>query len=280
EELEKTIVRDRDAGFLPSCVIGNAGTVNTGAVDPMDKLADIASRNSMWFHVDAAYGGPAAATSLARKLFVGMDRADSVATDAHKWLYAPFETGIAFVSNKELLRKAFSVIPDYLRETNGADRYDATEYHFQLSRNFKALKLWMAFKAYGSKLLREAIEENIRSMTHFAGLVDASPEFERLAPVPLSVVCFRYRTEDRMHWSDEAYLSLLNRKILADAEKDGRVFISGTLISGKRALRACSVNHRTTYRHVEHLLDVIREIGNRVHISLIADYARMNHKTN
>src|SRR5689334_4430037 len=160
-ELERRIIDDREAGLSPTCVIGNAGTVNTGAVDPMHALADLAQRHALWFHVDAAYGGPAARTPLAGRLFSGIERADSVGADAHKWLYAPFESGIAFVKEKELLRRSFSVVPDYLREHERSERYDATEYNFQLSRNFKALKLWMAFKTYGSAMLTRAIEQNM-----------------------------------------------------------------------------------------------------------------------
>jgi glutamate/tyrosine decarboxylase-like PLP-dependent enzyme len=265
DKLEEEILADRDAGLSPACIIGNAGTVNTGAVDPLGVLANIAEKYGMWFHIDAVYGGPAAKVGLVSGLFAGIDRADSMATDAHKWFYAPYEAGIAFVRKADQLKTAFSVVPDYLREGSAEDRFDASEYHFQLSRNFKALRLWMAFKAFGSRRLRAAIEGNIRTIGHLSRLVDASGDFERLAPAPLSIVCFRYRTEDRTLWTSDEYLSRLNRTMLAEVERDGRVFISGTIINGKQALRACSVNHRTSSRHMEYLLEVLRDIGKKIH---------------
>lgn len=264
-QLERRVLEDKASGLLPACIIANAGTVNTGAVDPLETLAGIARRHGLWLHIDAAYGGPAASTPLTRTMFRGFDLADSVATDAHKWLYAPFEAGIAFVRNRSLLRKSFSIVPDYLRDNENSDRTDPTEYHFELSRDFKALKLWFAFKAYGTERLRRAIEENITTMQYLARLIDDTEDVERLAPVPLSIVCFRYRTGDRTLWNNESYLSMLNKRILSEIERDGRVFVSGTVLNGKQTLRACSVNHRTTRRHVKHLLDVIREVGVKVH---------------
>lgn len=267
--LEQKILDDKAAGLLPICVIGNGGTVNTGAVDPLDALADLAARHNLWFHIDGAYGGPAAGTALAGGMFKGLERADSIATDAHKWFYVQFEAGVALVRNRKALQSAFSVIPDYLRSNDvETGRYDVTEYNFQLSRNFKALKVWMTFKAYGTDALRTAIQNNIRTMQYLASLVDSANDFERLAPAPLSIVCFRYRTEEKQFRDDDEYLSLLNKNILVEAERDGRVFITGTILRGKHVLRACSVNHRTESRHVEYLLMVMREIGKRCHAAL------------
>ncbi len=267
--LEAQIGADRAAGLHPFCIIGNGGTVNTGAVDPLNTLADIAQRNDMWFHVDAAYGGPAAATTTVGHLFKGIERADSIALDPHKWLYVPFETGCALVKNRDHLRSSYSVIPEYLRSpSNGEERFDFMEYNFQLSRGFRALKVWMTFKAYGTALLKGNIEGNIQTIRHLAGLIDRSDEFEQLAPSPLSIVCFRYRTTDTHVRGDEDYLSRLNSFILEEVERDGRVFLTGTKLNGKTALRVCSVNHRTTATHVEYLLSVLTEIGRRAHAKL------------
>lgn len=269
EKLEEQILEDKSAGYYPICIIGNGGTVNSGAVDPLDTLADICSKYNLWFHVDAAYGGPAAATAIARDLFKGIERADSVALDPHKWLYVPFEAGCVLVKNRQDLRDTFSILPDYLRsDVDKSERLNFMEYSFQLSRNFKALKVWMTFKAYGAEMLRAAIQENITTMRYLASLIDQSDDFERLAPVPLSAVCFRYRTDDVQYHHDEEYLSSLNKKLLDAVEKDGRVFITGTMIRGKTALRACCVNHRTQPRNVEYLLSVLRELGSNVHESL------------
>ncbi len=269
EKLEDRILMDKSEGFYPLCVIGNGGTVNTGAVDPLDLLADVCLKYDLWFHVDAAYGGPAAATTLARHLFKGIDRADSIALDPHKWLYVPFETGCVLVRNRHHLRDTFSILPDYLRlDLDKSERFDFMEYSFQLSRNFKALKVWMTFKTYGAETLRASIEENIKTMRHLANLIDQSPDFERLSPVPLSAVCFRYRTGDLRHHGQEKYISLLNKKLLESVEKDGRTFITGTLIQGKTALRACCVNHRTRPGDVEYLLGILRELGSNIQGSL------------
>ncbi len=269
EKLENQILEDKSSGCCPVCVIGNAGTVNTGAVDRLDVLADICSKYNLWFHVDAAYGGPAAGIPGARELFKGIDRADSIALDPHKWFYVPFEAGCVLVRDSVELRRTFSMIPDYLRsDAEGSGRFDFMEYNFQLSRDFKALKVWMTFKAYGAEVLRTAIQENIDTMRHLAALIDQSSDFERLAPAPLSIVCFRYRTDDARYHQDDEYLSLVNGKLLEGAEKDGRTFISGTKIQGRTALRACCVNHRTQTRDVEYLLNVLREIGSGIHEKL------------
>lgn len=269
EELEEQIRKDKAAGYHPICIIGNGGTVNTGAVDPLGTLADIASKHDLWFHVDAAYGGPAAAATLTRDLFTGIERADSVALDAHKWLYAPFEAGCSLIQNRQALRDTFSIIPDYLRlDKEHAERVDFMEYGFQLSRNFKALKIWMAFKVYGAEAFRSAIQDNIETMRHLGSNIDQSSDFELLAPVPLSAVCFRYCTEAAPYQQDEDYLAVLNKRLLDAAERDGRVFITGTLIRGKVALRACTVNHRIQKRDVEVLLNILRELGSRIHHDL------------
>lgn len=269
DALEVQISADKAAGLHPFCIIGNGGTVNTGAVDPLNALADIAQRNDMWFHIDAAYGGPAAATTTVGHLFKGIERADSIALDPHKWLYVPFETGCALVKNGNHLRSSYSVIPEYLRSsTGGEERFDFMEYNFQLSRGFRALKVWMTFKAHGTSLLKTNIEGNIETIRHLVELIDRSDEFERLAPSPLSIVCFRYRTTDKNMHGDEQYLSRLNSHVLEEAERDGRVFLTGTRLNGKTALRVCSVNHRTTATHVEYLLSVLTEIGRRAHTTL------------
>lgn len=268
-KLEEQIRQDKAAGYYPICVIGNGGTVNSGAVDPLDELADLCAKYDLWFHVDAAYGGPAAAVPMAEGLFRGIERADSVALDPHKWLYVPFEAGCALVKSGQDLRETFSVIPDYLRADLGkSERFDFMEYSFQLSRSFKALKVWMTFKAYGAEKLRAAIEGNIETMRYMGSLIERSDDFELLAPVPLSAVCFRYRTADEQYHHDEEYLSALNKRLLDAVEQDGRVFITGTMIRGKTALRACCVNHRTRPRDVEYVLGVVRELGSKSHETL------------
>jgi glutamate/tyrosine decarboxylase-like PLP-dependent enzyme len=264
EALEKQVREDVRNGYQPICVVGNAGTTNTGAVDPVDALAEFCQKQNLWFHVDAAYGGPAARTEAAGRLFRGLDRADSVVINPHKWLYVPAEAACILVREPRALRDTFQIVADYLREESDAGSdgpLDFKDYGPQLSRNFRALKVWMTFKAYGAKKLRAAIESNIEIMRYLADRIDQSTDFVRVAPVPLSVVCFQYRTSDNFIRGDQKYLDDLNSRLPEALEKDGRVFLSGTKIVGKRVLRACSVNHRLHREDVDLLLDVIREVG-------------------
>lgn len=262
--LEKQVSEDQTSGCLPICVVGIAGTTNTGAVDPLDRLAEFCRAQGLWFHVDAAYGGPAASTKVAGKLFQGLDLADSVVINPHKWLYVPAEAACILVREPAALRHTFRVAADYLKEGNdvGTDApLDFKDYGPQLHRNFRALKVWMTFKAYGAEKLRAAIESNIEIMQYLANRIDESPDFVRLAPAPLSVVCFQYRTMDDCRHTDQRYLNDLNSHMLDVLEKDGRIFLSGTTINGQRALRACSVNHRLRREDVDFLLDVTRQVG-------------------
>jgi glutamate/tyrosine decarboxylase-like PLP-dependent enzyme len=264
EALEKQVTEDRKNGYHPICVVGNAGTTNTGAVDPLDALAEFCQRQELWFHVDAAYGGPAAATETAGRLFRGLDQADSIVVNPHKWLYISVEAACILIRESRAQRDTFEIVADYLQEKSeaiGEGPLDFKDYSPQLSRNFRALKVWMTFKAYGARKLRAAIESNIEIMRYLADRIDQSQDFVRLAPVPLSVVCFQYRTPDISVHGDQNYLDGLNNRLLEALEKDGRVFLSGTKIHGRRVLRACSVNHRLRREDVDFLLDVIREVG-------------------
>lgn len=264
DALEKQVSEDRNNGCHPICVVGVAGTTNTGAVDPLNALADFCQARGLWFHVDAAYGGPAARTELAGKLFEGLEQADSVVLNPHKWLYVPAEAACILVRESATLRRTFQVVADYLKseeEVGTGAPFDFKDYGPQLHRSFRALKVWMTFKAYGAKKLRAAIESNIEIMRYLADRIDESHDFVRLAPVPLSIVCFQYRTADISRHRDGKYLNDLNNRLIETLEGDGRVFVSGTIIHGKRALRACSVNHRLCREHVDLLLEEIRQVG-------------------
>ena len=264
EALEKQVTEDLKNGYHPICVVGNAGTTNTGTVDPLDALAEFCHKRDLWFHVDAAYGGPAARTKVASRLFRGLNQADSVVVNPHKWLYVQAEAACILVREPRALRDTFQIVADYLREESdlGSDGpLDFKDYGPQLSRNFRALKVWMTFKAYGARRLRAAIESNIEIMRYLADCIDQSQDFVRVAPVPLSVVCFQYRTPDISVHGDQKYLDGLNNRLLEALERDGRVFLSGTKIHEKSVLRACSVNHRLCREDVDFLLEVIREVG-------------------
>jgi len=264
EALEKQVTLDQKNGYRPICVVGNAGTTNTGAVDPLDALAKFCRNRRLWLHVDGAYGGLAAGTLAAGRLLAGLDQADSLVVNPHKWLYVPVEAACILVREPGVLRDTFEIAADYLREESdatGDGPLDFKDYGPQLSRSFRALKVWMTFKAYGARKLRAAIDSNIEIMRYLADRIDKAQDFTRLAPVPLSVVCFQYRTPDTSVHRDQKYLNELNNRLLEALEKDGRVFLSGTKIHGKTALRACSVNHRLRREDANFLLDVIREVG-------------------
>jgi aromatic-L-amino-acid decarboxylase len=261
--LEQQFTTDRANGYHPICVVGNPGTINTEAVDPLDRLAEFCANHGLWFHVDAAYGGPAARAEIAEALFRGLHQADSVVVNAHKWLYVPVEASCILVRQPTALRDTFRLVADYLHTGNeplGDGPVDFKDYGPQLSRSFRALKVWMTFKAYGARRLRAAIESNIAVMHYLADRIDASADFVRLAPVPLSVVCFQYRTSDASRHDNHTYLERLNTQLLQALERDGRVFLSATKIRGRTALRACSVNHRLRRADVDFVLDVIRDV--------------------
>ncbi len=250
------IAADRAAGNRPIAIVGHAGTVNTGAVDPLGALADLAEAEGLWLHLDGAFGAPAAGTSLVAHHFAGIDRADSIAVDPHKWLSVPFACGAILVRDHAHLRDAFSIVPDYLRDGQGEGPGDPMEHGLALSRPFRALKVWMTLQVYGADRLLHAIEQNILVMRHLADLVDAAPELERRGEGVLSVVCFRHVDAAL----DDATLDRINDALVRALDADGRVFISGTTVDGVRCLRANTVNHRTERHHVEEALAVVREL--------------------
>ncbi|WP_069131178.1 pyridoxal phosphate-dependent decarboxylase family protein [Rhodohalobacter halophilus] len=252
------IQKDRKAGLNPICVIGIAGTTNSGAVDNLRELADIAKEEKLWYHVDAAYGGPAAKLESVSHLFAGLEEADSVVVNPHKWLYVPFEAACILVKEPETLRRTFSLIPDYLQSNEDeGGRTDMMEYQLPLTKSFKSLKVWMTLKAFGAKRLRETIQGDIDNAQHLQSLIEKSDDFEMLAPVPLSIACFRY-TPAGMSEED---MDELNRKLAHAIEQDGRIFLTTTKIKGKTALRTCFINPRTTKKDVEWILEVIRDVA-------------------
>lgn len=261
EALERMIRRDRRAGAHPICVVAQGGAVNTGAVDPLEALADLCAAYRLWLHIDAAYGGPAAGTELAGHLFKGLGRADSVAIDPHKWLYVPCEAGCVLVREGAHLRNTYGYQAPYVRSANHLpDALDFRNYGLEQSRSFKALKVWLTFKGHGAARLRRAIEQDIETMRHLGDLLDGAADFERLTPVPLSVLCFRYCPPGY----EVVKLDDLNQALAAAVEQDRRVYLTTTQLNGQTVLRACNVNYRTERCHVEYLLAVLRELGERL----------------
>ena len=258
EELGGAVAEDRAAGAAPLCVVGNAGTTATGAIEPMVELAELARRERLWFHVDAAYGGFAALAPSVRHRFAGIERADSVALDPHKWLYLPVGCGCVLYRDPAAARAAFSEDADYTRPI-GLEQDEAFafwDYGPELSRPFRALGLWLLIKHAGADRLAEAIERTIECAKYLERLVAESDDFEMLAPVTLSVFCFRYRP--RQFTGD---LDAMNERLMVALQKDGSTYLSNARVGGKFALRGCVLNYRTTERDMERVLEDVRRVG-------------------
>lgn len=265
DALEEAIEADRSAGLQPFCLIGNAGTVNTGAVDPLDALAGIAARHELWFHVDGAYGAFAAMVPEARSLFAGIERADSLAVDPHKWLNVPFEAGCILVREWADLTDTFSLIPPYLRAAHGGG-INLVQSGIELTRSNRELNVWLALRQYGFDRFSQLIANHMALTRHLAAWVDEADDFELVLAPSLSICCFRFVPPDLRPLTEasDAYLSDLNQAIELALVEDGRALVSGTQLRGKRVLRACIVNHRVTADGVEQTLLLLREIGHRL----------------
>ena len=259
EALERQIKADIEQGLQPFCVIGNAGTVNTGAIDDLTALAGIAQKHGLWLHVDGAYGGLAASLESKKHLYAGIDLADSVALDFHKWLYQPFEVGCLLVKSWNVLNRSYFKEAAYLDKSleQGRGRLEFNEHHFLLSRNGKALKVWMSIKAYGMKRIREMIWKDIDLTDYLNERIAAANDFRVIADSHLAISCFQY-TGGLTEPDDIMYL---NRQLIPALESDGRVFITGTTLKGQFVLRACLINHRKTRETTAYLLEVIRDVG-------------------
>ncbi|MBK8349030.1 MAG: pyridoxal-dependent decarboxylase [Saprospiraceae bacterium] len=253
------IEQDIKDGFTPFCIIGNAGTVNTGAIDDLKALADVSARYETWFHIDGAYGGLASALPEIKSLYAGIEKADSIALDFHKWLYQPFEIGCILVRDWKKLNETYYKPADYLESVQNdlSLRLEFNEHYFQLSRNAKAFKVWMSVKAYGFSKIIKMIQKDIALTQYLSKLITESDDFEIKSVSALAIVCFRYLGKPGTHHD----ISELNHKLIAALEKDGRVFITGTKLRNEFVIRACLINHRKQTQSVEYLLKVIREVG-------------------
>jgi glutamate/tyrosine decarboxylase-like PLP-dependent enzyme len=253
ELLREAIERDIRSQLTPIAIVGSAGTVGTGSIDPMLELAVIARESGAWFHVDGAYGALAAIAEPG--LFAGMELADSISLDPHKWLYQPLDCGCLLYRDSTAAQRAFSHTGDYAKvlQDEPVESFAFFEESIELSRRFRALKLWLSLRYHGLANFREAIRNDLAMAQHLAHLISAEPELELLGPVPLSAVCFRYRAN--------VDADMLNQKILQGVIRRGRVFLSNAGIHGSFALRACIVNHRTTRADVEQVVSEVTAVG-------------------
>jgi len=270
--LRERIERDLSDNFQPCCVVASAGTVNTGAVDPLSEIARVAREYDLWFHIDGAYGALAGADPSKRALFAGLAEADSVALDPHKWLYTPVDCGCLLFRDAGRVRAAWAGSEaGYIKifEETEAESFAFFDYGVELSRRFRALKIWMLLRYYGAQAIAAAIAEDNALAACFGARVEAAEDFELLAPVELSICCFRYvPPEMRRRLAAagegerarvETEVDELNERILRAVQRGGRAYVSNASLRGRFALRACIVNFRTTRRDIETTLDIIRE---------------------
>jgi glutamate/tyrosine decarboxylase-like PLP-dependent enzyme len=258
--LRRAIAADRAAGHHPFCVVGNAGTVNTGATDDLETLADLCRDEHLWFHVDGAYGALAAAAPSLRPRVRGMERADSVAFDFHKWMYMPFEVGCALVRHEEQHHATFTAPADYLARSERGTASGPTwfsEYGVQLSRGFRALKVWMSLQEHGARKYGRLIEQNVAQAAYLTARIEQTPELELLAPTALNIVCFRYRAPGL----DDETLNQLNQEVLLGIQEAGIAVPTGTRLRGRYAIRVANVNHRSRREDFDLLVDEVLARG-------------------
>ena len=262
DDLVAKITADLEAGYLPFCVVANAGTVNTGAVDPLAEIREIADRFQLWMHVDGSYGAFAVLAKSARKLFAGLERADSIALDPHKWLYLPVDVGCVIYRAPEIARAAFAHEAEYTRiiGEKADEAFAFWDYGPELSRRFRALKVWMLLKGVGLDSLGEAIESNLACARYLESMVRASDDFEMVAPVELSIFCLRHVPVQLRNKSPQA-IDAFNERLLIALQRDGSSYLSNATLAGRFALRGCVLNYRTTLRDMEILLNDLRRVA-------------------
>jgi aromatic-L-amino-acid decarboxylase len=259
--LARLIDEDRRGGRLPFCVVATVGTTSTTSIDPVPAVADVCGREKLWLHVDAAYAGSAAVVPELRHVLDGCERADSLVTNPHKWLFTPFDLSALYSRRLDVLRRAFALTPEYLRTPASEAVRNGSDYGVQLGRRFRALKLWMILRYFGHDGLATLIREHCRLARLFAGWVEASPDWELLAPVPLSVVCFRARpaVEGGTEESRAARLDALNERLMNAANATGSIFLSHTKLNGAFTLRLAVGNIRTAEANVRRAWELLNQ---------------------
>lgn len=258
--LAHAVAEDRAAGLNPIAVCANAGASSTGAIDPLEAMADFCEKQGIWLHVDAAYGGFAVVTEKGKVLLHGIERADSVVLDAHKWFFQPYEAGGLLVKDMRTLERTFTIHHDVLQDTLwGADHPNFSDHGLQLSRSFRALKIWMSVQTFGMAAFRKAVSKGMELASRAGEYVEENKIFELLSPVTLSVVCFRINPAEA-HLDEEA-LEEINRAVLARIFWDNRALMSSTTLGKTFSLRLCILNHTTAWSDVRETLEAIERFG-------------------
>ncbi|HEX2030558.1 MAG TPA: pyridoxal-dependent decarboxylase [Actinomycetota bacterium] len=269
--LRRAIEEDVAAGRRPIAVVGSGGTVATGAIDPLEEIADVCAEHDLWFHVDAAYGGPAVLAVDLRPRLAGIERADSIAFDPHKWLYTPHSGGCILVRDLQHLPDSFSIHATYVHEDKErtGTGVDGIELGPQFSRGFQALKVWISLLAHGKAAYARRIAHDAELARYLAERAEERPEFEPVAPVELSIACYRYVPPDLPEGPGrEEYLDRLNERLMTELQLDGRVYPSNAVLRGRFVIRACIVNFRTEAEDIDALLDVSAELGAKLDADL------------
>jgi aromatic-L-amino-acid decarboxylase len=251
--LAEAINEDKRNGYLPFCIVATVGTTSTSSIDPVREIIPIGEEHAMWLHVDAAYAGSAAIVPEFRKILDGCERADSIVTNPHKWLFTPFDLSVLYCRHMDLLKRAFSLVPEYLRTPEQEKVRSGSDYGIQLGRRFRALKLWMVLRYFGHEGLAARIREHCRLAQLFAIWIDESDDWEIMAPVPLGLVCFRANPKDRDG------LDALNEAIMHGVNASGRALLSHTRLNDKLTLRLSIGNIRTTEQHVRQVWQLLNE---------------------
>jgi len=265
--LAQAIAEDRGNGWQPFCVVGTLGTTSSTSIDPAAELAEICEREGLWFHVDAAYGGAAAIAPEHRSLFTGWERADSIVFNPHKWLFTPLDASLLLFRRPEVFRSAFSLVPEYLTDSavEGARNYH--QYGIQLGRRFRALKLWILIRYFGTEGLAARIREHCRMAREFASWVEAHEDWELLAPVPLSTICFRYHPASLGGRLDDATRKQLdgwNARILEEVNRSGQFYLSSTRLREGFTIRVALGNPRAERKHVQACWERLQEAATQV----------------
>jgi aromatic-L-amino-acid decarboxylase len=255
--LAEAIEEDKQNGYVPFCIVATVGTTSTSSIDPVPEMIPIGEKHAMWLHVDAAYAGSAAIVPELRHILKGCERADSVAVNPHKWLFTPFDLSVLYCRHMDLLRRAFSLVPEYLRTPEQEKVRSGSDYGIQLGRRFRALKLWMIIRYFGHDGLAARIREHCRLAKLFASWVEQDPNWELMAPTPLALVCFRACPTGES--DQQKKLDILNEAIMHGVNATGKALLSHTKLNDMLTLRLSVGNIRTTEQHVRQVWELLNE---------------------
>lgn len=262
DALAQAIEADKQSGAIPCCVVATVGTTSTSSIDPVPTIADLCEQHGIWLHVDAAYAGPAFLVPEMLSVMEGCERADSLVTNPHKWLFTPFDLSVLYCRHMDILRRAFSLVPEYLRTGESETVRNGMDYGIQLGRRFRALKLWMILRYFGHEGLAARIREHCRLARLFASWVEQANDWELLAPVPFSLVCFRAcpaSKEDETAAARAARLDALNEALMNNTNATGAAYLSHTRLNDVFTLRLAIGNIRTTEEHVRRVWELLKQ---------------------